>query len=98
MSARKENRIQPRNGRIVMAGIVARISGCPNQKEQSLEDQVAHGKAITAELHDGPAEFKYIATKGGGVYGGTFYGGLSVMNTIIGWVAVAASPARSWAM
>jgi hypothetical protein len=36
--------LRPRNGHIMVVGIVARISGCANQKEMSLEDQIDHGK------------------------------------------------------
>jgi hypothetical protein len=53
-----------RNGHTLVVGIVARISGCQNQKEISLDDQVDHGKQVVAVLYDGPVEFKVIATKG----------------------------------
>lgn len=60
------NQIQPRNGHTLMIGIVARISGCTNQKELSLEDQEDHGKEVVAEMYQGPAEYRVIATKGKG--------------------------------
>ncbi|MCH8828463.1 MAG: recombinase family protein [Planctomycetes bacterium] len=62
----KQEPLVPRNGHKLVAGIVARISGCASQKELSLEDQVDHGKEIVAELYDGPVEFRVIATKGKG--------------------------------
>jgi len=58
--------ILPRNGHVLIVGIVARISGCQNQKELSLEDQVDHGKEIAKEYFDGEIEFRIIATKGKG--------------------------------
>ena len=58
--------ITPRNGHTVVAGIVARISGCANQKELSLEDQADHGRAIMRDYYDGPVEYRLIATKGKG--------------------------------
>jgi site-specific DNA recombinase len=54
---------------MLVVGIVARISGCANQKEVSLDDQVAHGKKIVSDLFDGPpgpVEYVQIATKGKG--------------------------------
>ena len=56
----------PRNGHTLQVLIVARISGCQNQKELSLEDQVDHAKQEVAELYEGPCEFHVIATKGKG--------------------------------
>ena len=56
----------PRNGHTLVIGIIARISGCANQKELSLDDQVDHAKQVVAELYDGPVEFRVIATKGKG--------------------------------
>lgn len=46
--------------------IIARISGCANQKEMSLDDQVDHAKEVVAELYEGPVEYRIIATKGKG--------------------------------
>jgi hypothetical protein len=66
MSRRSNKELKPRNGHTLVAGIVARISGCANQKEMSLEDQVDHGKEDVAELYDGPVEWVIIATKGKG--------------------------------
>jgi tetratricopeptide (TPR) repeat protein len=42
---------------MLATGIVARISGCPNQKELSLEDQEDHGKEVVAEMYEGPVEY-----------------------------------------
>lgn len=58
--------IVPRNGHTLVVGIMARISGCQNQKELSLEDQIDHAKQVVVELHDGPVEYRTIATKGKG--------------------------------
>jgi hypothetical protein len=49
-----------------MEGIVARISGCPNPKEVSPEDQVGHAKEVVAEHYQGPVEYRVIANKGKG--------------------------------
>lgn len=56
----------PRNGHVLVVGVVARISGCQNQKEVSLEDQIDHAKEVVADLFDGTAEFRVVATKGKG--------------------------------
>src|ERR1043165_8944692 len=56
----------PRNGHTLVIGIIARISGCANQLEMSLEDQVDHAKQVVAELYDGPVEYRVVATKGKG--------------------------------
>ena len=58
--------LQPRNGHTLVVGIVARISGCQNQKELSLQDQEDHGKEVVAEMYNGPVEYRIIATKGKG--------------------------------
>jgi site-specific DNA recombinase len=44
MSSHSDKSLLPRDGQVLVAGIVARISGCKNQKELSLDDQVDHGK------------------------------------------------------
>lgn len=66
MYAHSGSPLRPRNGHTLVVGIVARISGCANQKELSLHDQVDHAKAIVASIYDGPVEFRVIATKGKG--------------------------------
>ena len=66
MTSRKNQELVPRNSHTLVTGIVARISGCPSQKEISLDDQVDHGKEEVAELYTGPAEYRVIATKGKG--------------------------------
>lgn len=66
MAKRSDRELVPRNGCVLMVGIVARISGCTNQKELSLDDQVDHGKEEVVELYDGPVEYRVIATKGKG--------------------------------
>jgi hypothetical protein len=50
----------------LVSGIVARISGCKNQKEVSLDDQVDHAKEVIAELYAGPFDYRIVATKGKG--------------------------------
>lgn len=69
VAARRRGRrteLSPRDGRTLVVGIVARISGCQNQKELSLDDQVDHFKEVVAEMYDGPVEYVIIATKGKG--------------------------------
>ena len=56
----------PRNGHTLEVAIVARISGCTNQKEVSLDDQVDHGKTEISHDFKGPVNFREIATKGKG--------------------------------
>jgi site-specific DNA recombinase len=56
----------PRNGHTYVVAIVARISGCQNQKEESLEDQIDHAKAEIAPHVSYPIEYRVIATKGKG--------------------------------
>jgi site-specific DNA recombinase len=56
----------PRNGHILIVGIVARISGCADQKEVSLDDQVDHGKQVVVDMYEGPATYRPVATIGKG--------------------------------
>jgi hypothetical protein len=58
--------VVPRNGHTLVVGIVARISGCQNQKELSLEDQIDHGKEVATEYYEGPIDYRVVATKGKG--------------------------------
>lgn len=59
--------LKPRNGHTLKVGIGCRISGCANQKEQSLQDQEDHAKEVVAEYYDdGPVEYIVIATTGKG--------------------------------
>jgi DNA invertase Pin-like site-specific DNA recombinase len=63
----RQKSIVPRNGRTLVVGIVARISGCADQKEVSLDDQVDHAKETVADLpYEGPVEYQIIQTKGKG--------------------------------
>ena len=66
MSYLEENEIVPRNGYSLVVGIPGRISGCENQKEISLEDQVDHAKDVAYEMYDGEIEFRTITTTGKG--------------------------------
>ena len=66
MSNCSDRVLVPRNGHTLVVGIGARISGCANQKELSLEDQVDHGKEVVAEHWGGPVEYRIVATKGKG--------------------------------
>jgi hypothetical protein len=50
---RSDSDLKPRNGHTLNDGIIARISGCVNQKELSLDDQVDHAKEVVAEMYDG---------------------------------------------
>lgn len=66
MSRQSNQQLAPRNGHTLLVGIGARISGCANQKELSLDDQIDHGKEVAAEYWDGPVEYRTIATTGKG--------------------------------
>lgn len=66
MTRRSRCELSPRNGHTLVVGILARISGCQNQKELSLEDQVDHAKDEVVDLHEGIVEYQVIATKGKG--------------------------------
>lgn len=66
MVSQRRTQLTPRNGRTLMVCIVARISGCANQKELSLEDQIDHAKEIVTDMYDGPVEFHTISTRGKG--------------------------------
>lgn len=66
MSSHRRTQLTPRNGHTLMVCIVARISGCANQKELSLEDQIDHGKEIVVDMYDGPVEYHTISTQGKG--------------------------------
>ena len=66
MTYREEANLVPRNGHTLIVGIVARISGCQNQKEISLDDQIDHGEEIAREYYDGEIEYRVIATTGKG--------------------------------
>jgi hypothetical protein len=50
----------------LVVGIVARISGAPNQKEQSLQDQQDHVEQVVQQPYDGPVEYRVVATTGKG--------------------------------
>lgn len=66
MFGRTNSPVVPRNNHTLVVAIVARISGCANQKEVSLVDQEDHGKEVVVELYLGPVEYRVIATKGKG--------------------------------
>ena len=53
----QEDRIVPRDGKILQVLVPARISGCPDQKEVSIDDQIDHAKEVVAEMYDGPVNF-----------------------------------------
>jgi hypothetical protein len=57
MTHRSDNELKSRNGHTLVVGIIARISGCVNQKEISLDDQVDHAKEVvnTTRRGDGSA-------------------------------------------
>ena len=56
----------PRNGRVLVVGIIARISGCQGQTEISLDDQIDHCKEYVEMLYKGEVEYIVISTKGKG--------------------------------
>ena len=62
MSYREEVQIVPRNGHTLIVLIVARISGCANQKELSLDDQVDHAREVVQDYYKGEIDFRIIAT------------------------------------
>lgn len=66
MSKRSETTLTPRNGKTLQVLVVARISGCADQKDISLQDQEEHAKEAVAELYEGDVEYKTIATRGKG--------------------------------
>lgn len=57
---------RPRDGHTLVVGVVARISGCANQREMSLDDQADHARQAVADLYDGPVDDRIVATKGKG--------------------------------
>ncbi len=65
-TARDRGTLVPKNGHTLVVGIIARISGCANQKEMSLDHQVDHAKEVVAEMYEGHVEYCIIATKGKG--------------------------------
>ncbi len=66
MSRKSKDELAPRNGQVLVVGVVARISGCQNQKELSLDDQVDHAKEEVESLYDGQVDYRVIATRGKG--------------------------------
>jgi hypothetical protein len=66
MFRKSDDELKPRNGHTLNVGIVCRISGCPNQKELSLDDQEDHAKETVADLYSGYVEYRVIATKAKG--------------------------------
>ncbi len=66
MLEKPERELKPRNGHTLMVARGARISGCQNQKDLSLEDQEDNAKELIKSLYDGPADFRVIATTGKG--------------------------------
>jgi DNA invertase Pin-like site-specific DNA recombinase len=66
MSHGNDGGLRPRNGHALIVGIVARISGCPGQKEVSLDDQADHARDEVRALYEGPTEYVIISTKGKG--------------------------------
>ena len=51
MNSHRHYQMNPRNGHTLVVGVVARISGCVNQKVLSLTDQVDHAREVVAELN-----------------------------------------------
>lgn len=67
MNGHQKEPARPRNGHTPVTGVVCRISGCANQKEVSLDDQVDHGKEVAEEVFPGQKiEYRTIATTGKG--------------------------------
>jgi hypothetical protein len=66
MCRRAVDQVKPRNGNVLQVGILTRISGCPGQKELSLDDQIAHGKDVAGALYQGRKRYLNIRSKGKG--------------------------------
>ena len=69
MSIYRTQPIEPKNGVFPVVLNVNRISGCPSQKDASLEDQHDNASETVSEVWDGKiedVEFRVIATKGKG--------------------------------
>lgn len=66
MGSESDVKIKPRDGHTLQVGVIARISGCADQKEISLEDQTDLHKLFIAEIYDGPVEYFIVATVGKG--------------------------------
>lgn len=66
MRRKDDDQVQPRNGDFLQVGIFTRISGCPGQKELSLDDQIAHGKDEAVALYPGRKRYLTIRSKGKG--------------------------------
>jgi site-specific DNA recombinase len=66
MPRKSDSDVRPRNEHTLIVGSACRISGCANQKELSLEDQEDNVRELVAEMYQGPAEFRVIATKAKG--------------------------------
>lgn len=69
MSIYRTQPLEPKNEVFPVVLNLARISGCPSQKEASLEDQQDNAVEVVSELWEGDienAEFRLIATKGKG--------------------------------
>lgn len=58
----QSQQLQPRNGGRLKVLVVARISGCQNQKELSLDDQLDHAKQEVFDMFRAPADFDAIST------------------------------------
>jgi len=66
MTRTSESVLTPKNGHLLKAALVARISGCADQKEASLDDQEDNGKEKISDIYGGEVDFRVIATKGKG--------------------------------
>jgi site-specific DNA recombinase len=64
---RKSNEeLVPRNGHTLCVLVGARISGCANQKEISLDDQVDNSKEFVCNIYIAPVDYTVISTVGKG--------------------------------
>lgn len=67
MSIYRTQKTEPKNGHTAIVLNPARISGCENQKDESLEDQQEHAEEVAEEHVEGfEIEYRVIATKGKG--------------------------------
>ncbi len=67
MSIYRMQKMKPRDGHTLVVLGAARISGCANQKDVSLEDQEEHMQEVVGEIYEGDSvNYQIIATKGKG--------------------------------
>ncbi|MBL9083334.1 MAG: hypothetical protein JNK76_16080 [Planctomycetales bacterium] len=66
MSRKSDEELKPRNGHTLEVRAVCRISGCPRQKEMSLEDQEQNAREFVIDAYSHRYEFECLSTIGKG--------------------------------